>query len=131
MQIQTVCPRCGKGYSIDEEYEGAKVQCESCGQQFAVCRLSSVRCAECKSKLSLASCLLIWLTMFAVQGCGYLLSTLINVGIDALMMNFMMDAAMAVDILKALITFVFTALASYFAFSFIAVKMIAKRLKAE
>jgi len=131
MQIQTVCPKCGKRYSIDEEYEGAKVQCENCGQLFAVCRVSSSRGAECKGKLSWSSCLLIWLALFAVQGCGYLLATLINIGIDALVINFMMDASMAFDILKVSITFVLTALASYFAFGFIAVKMIVKRLKAE
>ena len=131
MQIKTVCPKCGKKYSIDEEYEGAKVQCESCGQQFVACRMSSSRGAECKGKLPWSSCLLIWLALFAVQGCGYLLATLINIGIDALMINFMMDASMAFDILKVSITFVLTALASYFAFGFIVVKMIVKRLKAE
>ena len=131
MQIQTVCPKCGKRYSIDKEYEGARVQCESCGQQFAACRMPSSRGAECKGKLPWASCLLVWLVFFAVQGCGYFLATLINIGIDALLINFMMDESIAFDILKVSITFVFTALASYFAFSFIVVKMIAKRLKAE
>ena len=130
MQIQTVCPQCGKRYTIDEKYEGVEVQCENCGRQFLATRISSKHTAPGrKGRLSALNCILIWLAFFTIQGVGYLLAALINMAIDALLINFMVDASIGFDILKVLITLGLTAAVSYCAFSLVVVKMIARRLK--
>ena len=123
MQITTACPQCGKTYEVDGEYEGAEVQCENCGRQFTVARIakdSGNRSGENRPKTSFAG---IWLLFFAIQGIGYLLSVFINMGIDAYMISFMVDASIVFDILEMTITFVLTAAASYLAFN----KVVAKK----
>ena len=132
MQIQTTCPQCGKKYNIDDKYEGAEVQCESCGRQFAAMRIApNRRAVGRKGRLPTATCTLIWLAFFAIQGVGYLIATLINMAIDAVLINLMVDMSIGFDILKMVITLVFTGAASYSAFCLVAVRMIVKRCKGE
>lgn len=131
MLIQTVCPQCGSQYDIDEKFEGVKVQCENCGRQFSAARMSEHRGNACKGRLPMTSCLLIWLMFFAVQGVGYLVAMLLNMVVDAFMINYMIDASVFFDILKCGITLVLTVGASICAFKFIVVKMIEKKLKVE
>lgn len=131
MQIQTVCPQCGSQYDIDEKFEGVKVQCENCGRQFSAARMPANRGNAHKGRLSMSSCLLIWLMFFAVQGVGYFVAMLLNMVVDAFMINYMVDASIIFDILKCGITFVLTVGASICAFKFIVVKMIEKKLKVE
>ena len=131
MQIQTVCPQCGKRYAVDERYEGARVQCEHCGRQFAVARASVKREGCGKDKLSFFSCFVIWLVFFAIQGCGYLLAIFINMGIDAYLIEQMLDYSIRHDILKVSIILLLTSMTSYCAFSAIVVKMMTRRLKGE
>ena len=129
MQIQTKCPRCGKKYNIDDKYEGAEVQCASCGRQFAVVRIApNRRTAGRKGGLPTFS---IWLSFFAIQSVGYLIAVLINMAIDAVLINLMVDMSIGFDILKMVITLVFTGAASYSAFCLVAVRMIVKRCKGE
>lgn len=132
MQIQTKCPQCGKSYTIDEKYEGAEVQCASCGRQFAVVRIApNRRTAGRKGGLRTATCTLMWLAFFGIQGVGYLIATLINMAIDAVLISLMVDMSIGFDILKMVITLVFTGAASYCAFCLVAVRMIVKRCKGE
>ena len=129
MQIQTTCPQCGKKYNIDDKYEGAEVLCESCGRQFAAMRIApNRRAVGRKGRLPIFS---IWLAFFAIQGVGYLIATLINMAIDAVLINLMVDMSIGFDILKMVITLVFTGAASYSAFCLVAVRMIVKRCKGE
>ena len=132
MQMQTKCPQCGKSYTIDEKYEGVEVQCESCGRQFVAMRFTSKRSAHGrKGGLPTATCTLMWLAFFAIQGVGYLIATLINMAIDAVLISLMVDMSIGFDILKLVITLVFTGAASYSAFCLVAVRMIVKRCKGE
>ena len=131
MQIQTVCPQCGKRYNIDEKYDGAAVQCENCGRQFLAARMLDKRGIKSKGKLSFGSRILIWLLFFAIQGIGYLFAMVINMGIDALKILFMVDESISFDVLKVSILVILTAAVSYEAFSSIVVKMIAKRFRVE
>lgn len=129
MQIQTTCPQCGKKYNIDDKYEGAEVQCESCGRQFAAMRIApNRRAVGRKGRLPIFS---IWLSFFAIQSVGYLIAVLINMAIDAVLISLMVDMSIGFDILKMVITLVFTGAASYSAFCLVAVRMIVKRCKGE
>ncbi|MBR4260152.1 MAG: zinc-ribbon domain-containing protein [Kiritimatiellae bacterium] len=132
MQIQTTCPQCGKNYDIDDKYEGAEVQCESCGRQFAAMRIApNRRAVGRKGRLPTSFCTLTWLAFFAIQGVGYLIATVINMTIDAVLINLMVDMSIGFDILKLMITLVFTGAASYCAFCLVAMRMIVKRCKGE
>ena len=129
--IRTACPQCGTSYDVDGQYEGAEVQCENCGRQFFVVCDETRRGTRRKSRSRQPKCFPIWLAFFAVQGCGYLLAWLVNMVIDSALITFMVDYSVGFDLLKIFITLTFTAMASYFAFKFIVVKKVDKRIDAE
>lgn len=130
MQITTVCPQCGKTYEVEGEYEGAEVQCESCGGQFVVERIASAKAPQTRRRGKFTY-LVPWLVLFAIQGVGFLVGWLLTELIDALVITFMVDETWIITSVQVLLAFLCTSVASYLAFSHLIVKMIAKRMAKE
>lgn len=130
MQITTACPKCGKTYEVEGEYEGAEVQCESCGRQFVVERIVSHESQKPSHRVKF-NCFVPWLVFFAIQGFGFLVGWLLTELIDAFVIAFMIDETWVITTVQVLLILVCTSVASYLAFSNLVVKMILKQIAKE
>ena len=126
MQITTECPQCGKTYEVDEEYDGAEALCESCGCQFVVGRTASGNTSR-KRRCGMSTCIVPWIVLFSIQSGGFIVGWLIAKLIDAFVIAFMIDETWIVATIQVLIVLLCTSIASYFAFSRLAVEMIVTR----
>lgn len=126
MQITTACPHCGKNYEVEGGYEGAEVQCESCGCQFVVERVVSRKSAQTRRR-GKSSCFVPWIVLFAIQCVGFIVGWLMVELIDALVIAFMIDETWIITSAQVLLALLCTAVASYFAFSHLVIKMVVRR----